>query len=131
MSKHKKEITVFVLVSLLGLMALVFPFAKEAQSEPGSEGHRKGESVTGLLGGGQMLRTVPYQPLYKEQTQQENEVVRTHNPCKAVQCSRPIADAHPILDDNENILTDDNGNVWCKCDGQAELYYRVSPSRKY
>ncbi|MBI4141395.1 hypothetical protein HY484_00550 [Candidatus Woesearchaeota archaeon] len=113
-----KAVTAFALISLLGAMALVFPFAKE-------------ESVTGSLGGGQLLRSVPYQPLYKEQVQQKHDLIRTHNPCKAVQCSRPIADAHPVIGDDGNVLTDEYGNVWCKCDGLAELYYRVSPERKY
>jgi len=113
-----KSLTVFALVSLLGAMALAFPFTKQ-------------QSATGLLGGGQMLRSVPYPALYQEQVQQKHDIVRTHNPCKAVQCSRPIADAHPVLDEEEKILTDEYGNVWCKCDGQAELYYRVSPKRKY
>ena len=119
MSEHKNAITVLALVSALALMALIFPFG------------RQDDSVTGMLGGGQMLRTTPYSPLYEQSRETPYTFVKTNNPCKAVQCGRPVAPAHPVLNVYGEPLTDEYGRVWCKCDGTAELYYRVETERKY
>jgi len=115
-NNNNKEITVLTLVTLLALLALLFPFTNNG---------------TGLVSAGQKYRTTQYPPLYEQQPQNTYDLVTTNDPCKAVQCSRPVADAHPVLDNYGKILTDEYGNVWCKCDGLAELYYRVSTVRKY
>ena len=115
-NKHKPAI-ILTLVSLLALMALMFPYANE--------------QTTGLVSGTQYLRTVPYPKLYEQSVQTPYSYVTTKNPCKAVQCGRPIAEAHPVLDIYNKPLTDEYGRVWCKCDGQAELYYRIETTRKY
>lgn len=118
-NEYKKAITVLALVSTLALMALVFPFPIN------------NDDTTGMVSGTQRLRTVPYPRLYEESKDTPYTYVQTKNPCKAVQCSRPVADAHPVLDIYGKPLTDEYGRVWCKCDGLAELYYRVETTRKY
>lgn len=116
--EHHKAIIVVTLVSVLALMALIFPFSNQ-------------NSATGMLGGGQMLRTVPYSRMYEQSQDTPHTYVRTRDPCKVVQCGRPVAAAHAVLDIYNKPTTDEYGNIWCKCDGQAELYYRVSTLRKY
>lgn len=118
---HKKATTAFVLVSILALMALLFPFANNNDDE----------STTGMISSMQKIRSVPYAKLYEQSTDSPYTIVETNNPCKPVHCSRPVAEAHPVLDKNGKPQTDEYGNVWCKCDGLAELYYRVSTERKY
>ena len=115
---HKKALRVFALVSLLGLLALVFPFATR-------------ETATGLVSSNQHLRSIPYPPLYEQQQPSPYGIITTNDPCKAVQCGTSKHQAHPLLNNYGTILKDEYGNVWCKCDGQAELYYRISPTRKY
>lgn len=120
-NEHNKAITVLALVSTLALMALIFPFPTNTDDA----------DTTGMLSGTQFLRKTPYPKLYEQSTDAPYTYVETNNPCKPVHCSRPVAEAHPVLDVYGKPLTDEYGNVWCKCDGLAELYYRVSTTRKY
>ncbi len=115
-NEHKKATIVLALVSTLALMALIFPFTND---------------TTAGVASTQYMRSTPYAKLYEQSQDSPYGVVQTNNPCKPVHCNRPVAEAHPIIDIYGKILTDEYGNVWCKCDGLAELYYRVSPTRKY
>lgn len=117
--KHdKKAVTVFALISILALFALIFPATSE------------NDSVTGLLGGGQMLRTIPHAKLYKQSKTALYDLPVTHDPCKLVECGSPSIIAQPVIQKDGNWLTDEFGNVWCACKGDAELYYRISMLRK-
>ena len=85
-----------------------------------------------MISGTQYLRTVPYPKLYEQSVQTPYSYVTTNNPCKPVKCgARPVARAHPVLDIYNKPLKDEYGRVWCKCDGTAELYYKVETTRKY
>jgi len=113
--EQKKAIIVLAAVSTLAIFALIFPYTKE--------------DSTGMLSATQKIYS--QQVLYENSKPNTYKTVETKNPCKAVHCNRPVAEAHPVLDNYGKQLTDEQGNVWCKCDGLAELYYRVSPTRKY
>ena len=50
--------------------------------------------------------------------------ITTNNPCKPVHCGRPGKNAYEAG-------VDEQGHVLCKCPGHLEVFYAVTPVRKY